>query len=93
MPDHLAVCNALGMGIVKRIAPIFPATTSTGPWTTTNGWGFTTRAYEGGGYAFATRDGIEIHLGLVPEHHSGTARPTSGSTTPMSWLRPGGPQA
>src|SRR6266487_6303834 len=28
--------------------------------------GFTVRAYAGGGYGFATRDGIEIHLGVVP---------------------------
>jgi len=26
--------------------------------------GFTTRAYEGGGYGFATCDGVEIHLGI-----------------------------
>ena len=32
--------------------------------------GFSTRTYEGGGsdgYGFVTRDGIEIHLGVVPE--------------------------
>jgi hypothetical protein len=29
--------------------------------------GFATRVYEGGGYGFATRDGIEIHLGVVPD--------------------------
>ena len=29
--------------------------------------GFATRSYDGGGYGFATRDGIEIHLGVVPE--------------------------
>ena len=28
--------------------------------------GFATRRYEGGGYGFATRDGVEIHLGVVP---------------------------
>jgi hypothetical protein len=27
--------------------------------------GFTTRAYDGGGYGYAVRDGIEIHLGVV----------------------------
>lgn len=27
--------------------------------------GFTVRAYAGAGYGFATRDGIEIHLGVV----------------------------
>lgn len=29
--------------------------------------GFSTRAYEGGGYGFATADGIELHLGTVPD--------------------------
>lgn len=28
--------------------------------------GLATREYEGGGYGFATLDGIEIHLGAVP---------------------------
>lgn len=28
--------------------------------------GFVTSAYEGGGYGFATRDGIEIHLDASP---------------------------
>ena len=37
--------------------------------------GFAVRAYEGGGYGFATRDGIEIHLGVVPDgdRRSGSA--------------------
>ena len=29
--------------------------------------GFTTRRYGGGGYGFAERDGVELHLGVVPE--------------------------
>jgi hypothetical protein len=29
--------------------------------------GFATQAYGGGDYAYATRAGIEIHLGLVPD--------------------------
>lgn len=28
--------------------------------------GFAIRVYEGGGYGFATRDDVEIHLGVVP---------------------------
>ena len=28
--------------------------------------GFATRIYDGGGYGFAVREGIEIHLGVVP---------------------------
>ena len=29
--------------------------------------GFVTRTYVGGGYGYATRDGIELHLGTVPD--------------------------
>jgi len=29
--------------------------------------GFATRPYEAGGYAYASREGIEIHLDVVPE--------------------------
>jgi hypothetical protein len=28
--------------------------------------GFTVREYQGGGFGFANRDGVEIHLGVVP---------------------------
>ena len=36
--------------------------------------GFETREYEGGGYGFVTRDGIEIHLGLVAEISPASAK-------------------
>ena len=29
--------------------------------------GFATREYEGGGYGFATRDDVELHLGQLPD--------------------------
>jgi uncharacterized glyoxalase superfamily protein PhnB len=32
------------------------------------------REYQGGGYGFANRDGIEIHLGTVPDPNSEVAR-------------------
>jgi hypothetical protein len=32
------------------------------------------REYQGGGYGFANRDGIEIHLGTVPDPNSVVAR-------------------
>jgi catechol 2,3-dioxygenase-like lactoylglutathione lyase family enzyme len=35
--------------------------------------GFETRRYEGGGYGFAQRDGVELHLGTVP-HGSALTR-------------------
>jgi predicted enzyme related to lactoylglutathione lyase len=28
--------------------------------------GFATRAYDGGGYGFLTRDDVELHIGVVP---------------------------
>ncbi len=39
------------------------------------GLAFATRAYEGGGYGYATRDGIEIHLGAatVPDGPTSSA--------------------
>jgi hypothetical protein len=36
--------------------------------------GFKTREYSGGGYGFAARDGVEIHLGLISEPGARTAR-------------------
>jgi hypothetical protein len=58
------------MGILNRIAPIFPVHELDTAMAHYQRLGFTTRAYEGGRYAFATRDGIEIHLGQVPDGHS-----------------------
>ena len=55
------------MGPLKRIAPIFAVEDLDRSLAYYGRLGFTTRAYEGGGYGFATRDGIEIHLGTVRE--------------------------
>lgn len=60
------------MGAWNRIAPIFPVRdliVSLGHY---NRLGFATRAYDKGGYGFATRDGIEIHLGVVPAGREST---------------------
>jgi hypothetical protein len=50
------------MGDLKRIAPIFAVRDLGSAMAHDDRLGFTTRAYVGGGYGFATRDGIEIHL-------------------------------
>jgi hypothetical protein len=50
---------------LRRIAPIFPVHDITASLAYYALLGFTTRAYEGGGYGFATADGVEIHLGLA----------------------------
>ena len=54
------------MGTMQRIAPIFGVHDLDAAMGHYQRLGFTVRAYAGGGYGFATRDGIEIHLGVVP---------------------------
>jgi hypothetical protein len=49
-----------------RIAPIFPVRDLDASLAHYARLGFATRTYDGGGYGFASRDGIEIHLGVVP---------------------------
>ena len=51
---------------MQRIAPIFGVHDLDAAMGHYQRLGFTVRAYAGGGYGFATRDGIEIHLGVVP---------------------------
>jgi predicted enzyme related to lactoylglutathione lyase len=53
------------MSAFKRIAPIFAVRDLQAAMAHYERLGFATREYEGGGYGFATRDGIEIHLGVV----------------------------
>jgi hypothetical protein len=55
------------MGNLKRIAPIFPVRDLSASLAHYQRLGFATREYAGGGYGYATRDGVEIHLGVVPE--------------------------
>jgi len=50
--------------MLKRIAPIFPVRDLGASLAHYQRLGFDTRAYEGGGYGYATRDGVEIHLGM-----------------------------
>ncbi|MBV9381703.1 MAG: VOC family protein [Streptosporangiaceae bacterium] len=54
------------MGTLQRIAPIFPVHDLDVAMGHYQRLGFTVRAYAGGGYGFACRDGIEIHLDVVP---------------------------
>ena len=54
------------MGSPQRIAPIFAVRDLDTAMAHYQWLGFTVRAYPGGGYGFAARDGIEIHLGVVP---------------------------
>jgi len=54
------------MGTMQRIAPISAVHDLDAAMRHYRRLGFTVRGYAGGGYGFATRDGIEIHLGVVP---------------------------
>jgi hypothetical protein len=63
------------MGTWHRIAPIFAVGDLDVAMEYYGRLGFTVRRYAKGGYAFATRDGLEIHLGVVPatDHRAGSA--------------------
>jgi catechol 2,3-dioxygenase-like lactoylglutathione lyase family enzyme len=61
-------------GSFHRIAPGFPVRDVDAALAFYAKLGFTVRKYEGGDeYGFATRDGVEIHLGLVPDADRRTA--------------------
>ena len=62
------------MGSLKRIAPIFPVRDLDASLAHYRRLGFDTREYDGGGYGYATLDGIEIHLGVVPDVGQRTSR-------------------
>jgi hypothetical protein len=63
------------MANLKRVAPIFPVHDVGLSLAHYRRLGFDTREYQGGGYGYVTRDGIEIHLGVSPEAgaHTGSA--------------------
>ncbi|MBV8981881.1 MAG: VOC family protein [Acidimicrobiia bacterium] len=55
------------MGTLKRTAPIFAVSDLGRSLAFYKRMGFAVREYAGGGYGFATRDGVELHLGVVPD--------------------------
>jgi len=57
---------------LKRIAPIFPVRDLRTSLAHYQRLGFATRAYAKGGYGYASLDGVEIHLGVVPGGVSAT---------------------
>ena len=65
------------MSTLKRIAPVFTVRDLSSSLAYYRRLGFATRAYKGGGYGFAARDGIEIHLGVVPEGDPRSIRSTA----------------
>src|SRR4029453_6779713 len=68
--------RARGFGMdTFRIAPIFAVADLARAVLHYERLGFTTRVFEGGEYAFATRDDVELHLGVVHDtaSHQGSA--------------------
>jgi len=55
------------MDKLNRIAPIFAVRDLSKALAHYERMGFEVRAYEGGGYGFATRDDVDIHLGVVTD--------------------------
>jgi len=55
------------MGRLKRVAPIFPVRDLDVSLAHYARLGFTTRRYDGGGYGYAVRDAVEIHLGVATD--------------------------
>jgi uncharacterized glyoxalase superfamily protein PhnB len=62
---------------LKRIAPIFAVRDLSAALAHYQRLGFVITEYAGGGYGYAKRDGLEIHLGLVPEGDSRAIRSTA----------------
>jgi predicted enzyme related to lactoylglutathione lyase len=64
---------------MQQFAPIFPVSDLAGSLTHYSRLGFTTSEYTGesssGGYGFARRDAVELHLGTIPTGR--TASPTT----------------
>ena len=54
------------MATARHIAPIFPVRDLDAVLAFYQRLGFAVRPYFGGGYGFASRDGIELHLSVVP---------------------------
>ena len=63
------------MSTLSRIAPIFPVRDLDLALAHYRRLGFAVRRYPPGGYGFASRGGVEIHLGVVSDtdHRTGTA--------------------
>jgi catechol 2,3-dioxygenase-like lactoylglutathione lyase family enzyme len=58
---------------MERIAPIFPVRDLEAALAHYRRLGFTTREYEGGGYGYATRGTVELHLGVGPDGATGSS--------------------
>ncbi|HET9168338.1 MAG TPA: VOC family protein, partial [Actinospica sp.] len=57
------------MATANQVSPILPVRDLAAALDFYRRLGFTVRAYHGGGYAFALRDDVEIHLGEAAHDH------------------------
>jgi hypothetical protein len=62
------------MAVIRRAAPIFPVHDLDISLSHYRRLGFSVREYQRGGYGFANRDGVELHLGVVLDPNSVVAR-------------------
>ena len=83
------------MATVKRVAPIFPVRDLKASLGHYQRLGFSVREYEGGGYGFARRDGVEIHLGTDSDgkppdvRHSAYLWVDDADALALEWLAAG----
>lgn len=68
------------MPTLKRLAPVFPVSNLNAAMAHYRQLGFTVKPYEDGGYAFAIRDAVEIHLTTV------TGKINLATTTSAAYL-------
>jgi catechol 2,3-dioxygenase-like lactoylglutathione lyase family enzyme len=83
------------MATLKRAAPIFPVRDLPASLEYYQRLGFSVREYEGGGYGFARRDRVEIHLGTPadgdthPARHSAYLWVDDADALAREWLAAG----
>jgi predicted enzyme related to lactoylglutathione lyase len=65
------------MATIKQVAPGFPVRDLDVAFAHYRRLGFAARAYEGGGYGFLARDGVELHLGVVAHVDNSGAKHTA----------------
>lgn len=75
----------------RQFSPIFPVRDMAAALAHYTSLGFETIAYEGGGYGFADRDGVGLHLALDPEHGPGTTYLSVRDADALyeEWSKPG----
>ena len=80
---------------LRRFSPVFGVRDLAAALAHYEALGFRTVAYEGGGYGFATRDGVDLHLTAHPDLHPAAASAylyvRDADALYEEWTRPGTP--